>query len=396
MILLSLVACGPPSFETDSGQLEVADPAVVDLVAEDGGPSPLLVGTELCPDLSAGAETPEGDYDRLACFAQSFEGPVVVAGECLDFDTPGVVDWWFTAQACPGNDFGYAPVDDHVAIEVLAALDVTGHLPMRLEDSMEAAEAEEAAGGQPSGLTIERPEVWRVADGEPLRIVAREAYDLEPRLRTVDGVAVAWNDGALVSTDGNATILAQEEPVLGTFRVLTESGATSALALEAGGSSIGVGAVEGVPLSAVASLEIALVTLGGDGVSLPVAARAVTKDLDGNVIVGAPVKWRFTPMLLTPGPGSGLPGADYVTFSDVCRNPGTTFGEQRGRLTASLGVLSDAVEVVWTPRIEADPSDTWTRDEACDTACGCATGGAGNATALAALLGLAAMARRRG
>jgi len=391
-----LLACGTPSFETDSGQVEVADPETVDLVAKDGGPSPLLAGTTLCPDLSAGTETPEGDYDRLACFAQSFEGPIVVNGECLTFDTPGVVDWTFTAQTCPGNEFGYTPVDDHVAIEVVAAGTVSGGLPMRLEDSVEAAEAEAAAGGEGSGVTVDRPEVWRVADGERVRIVARSAYDLEPRLTTAEGVPVAWKDGALTSADDNATILEVEQPVVGRFRVLTEAGAASALTLEAGGAAIPVGEVEGVPVSDVASLEIALVRLEGDGLSMPVAARAVTKDADGAVILGAPVAWRFAPMLLTPGPGSGLPGADYVTFTDACADPGTTFGEQRGRLTASLGLLSDSVEVVWTPRLDAAPSEGWARDEACDTTCGCATGGAGNATALAALLGLAAMARRRG
>lgn len=387
-LLVLLAACAPPpTFYTDGGQLSVTDPEVVDLQGE-GGPSPFLAGTELCPNIDAeGDSGVPDDYDALDCFAQTFEGPVAVAGECLVFESPGVVDWTFTAQVCPSNDFGYAPMDDHVAIEVVAAADVEGYLAMQLEDAAESAEGQE-------GLTIIRPANWQVEEGATWRIVEGQSFDLAPRLRTRgEGVAVAWS-GGLLQSDGAATVLALEE--VGAYRVVAAAGDTSSLTLEVGGESLPVGQVESVPKSIVASVEIALakMELPESGTSLPYAARAVLRDAAGEIVLGAPVDWRFTPQLLTPGPGNGLPGADYVVFSDKCADPAKTFGEQRAKLTASVGSASDSMEIVWTPRTEADPQEGWVASEDCETACGCASGGPTHGW-LAALLGLTALVGRR-
>ncbi|MDP2306305.1 MAG: MYXO-CTERM sorting domain-containing protein [Pseudomonadota bacterium] len=390
VLLVLLAACGAPGFETDTGQLSISDPEVIDIQADDGGPSPFLAGMELCPEISANLDTgSDDDYDALACFNQAFEGPVTLVGECLAFEAPGVVDWTFTARArgCPGNDFGYVPTDDHVAIEVLAAADVEGHLPMLLEEFVEDAEGQ-------AGVAVTRPDGWRIADGATWRIVAEQAFNLQPRLRTrADGAAVAWKDGTLVS-GGGATVVAQGE--LGVYRVFTTLGETSTLSLEVGGESIRVGQVEGVPVSAVASLEIAMVQVqsAAAGTSSPFAARAVVRDAAGELVMGAPVRWSFTPLLLVSGADS-LPGPDYVVFSDQCTDPASTFGEQRARLTASVGLVSDGVDVVWTPRTEASPQEGWVASEDCQTsACGCTTGGPTQG-GLAMLLGLLALVRRR-
>jgi hypothetical protein len=195
-LLLPLAACDGGSLKSDAEQLTITDDALVDF--DDG--RPLLVGTELCPSISAESDAlPSGDFQPLDCFAQSFEGPVEPAGECLLMTEPGTVDWTFTAQACAGNDFGWAPVDDHVAIEVVGIDDVEGHLPLRLE----AAVADYL--DDPT-FVLTHPDDWLPADGEPLRLVAGQTVGVQPALRRVaDDATVVWHADGL-SGDGAVEI----------------------------------------------------------------------------------------------------------------------------------------------------------------------------------------------
>ena len=126
----------------------------------------------------------------------------------------------------------------------------------------------------------------------------------------------------------------------------------------------------------------------------PSAARAVIHDKDGELVMGAPVTWHIQALLATPGPSASVPGADYVTFSDVCTDPATTVGPQRARLTASVGGHTASKVLTWTPRAQSEPREGWTRDPECEGPCGCDTGTAENAGG-AGLLLAAALLRRR-
>jgi MYXO-CTERM domain-containing protein len=387
--LLLLAACDGGSFETDHGQLEISASSMVDFAAGPDGPSRFLAGTAICPSVSVSPDDrPAGDYEPLDCFAQSFAGPVEPDADCLALTGAGTVDWTFTPQACPGNDFGYAPVDDHVAIEVVAPDAVEGRLPMRVEELAESL-------ADDPGVRLDHPDGWRLADGEPLRLVAGQPFDVQPALRTIaDGVPVAWEDGTLRS-DGTTVIDAEE--AVGMFRLLATKGETAALTLDVAGTPFPVGTIEGVAESAVASIEIALAFAQDPdtGISSPYAARAVLRDADGALLFGAPVSWRFPKLRLATGPENGFPGRDYVSFSDECTDPATTIGEQHGTLVASVAGVSASTELVWTPRLEAAPQDGWAAAEDCQppALCGCASGGPtpGGFT----LLGLVALARRR-
>ncbi len=381
--LLLLAGCAGGQFTTDSGQLAISDDEQVDIEG-----ARFLAGSELCPTLKIqhGDELPEGEYVATDCFAQSFEGPVGQAGECLQFTEPGTVDWTFTPQECPGNAYGYTPAPDHVAIEVVAAENVEGSLPMRLEELVESLVEDNPA------VRLDGGEDWKLADDEPLRLVANQRFAVSPMLRTADG-AVAWREGELNAETGVVTFPLETK---GAWDLVANEGASSALTLAVDGGEFEVGTVEGVPESAVASIEIAVLYVDAeDGISMPYGARAVLRDQDGNLVFGAPVEWRHSALRLMTGPDAGLPGADYVMFADECSDPGTTFGEQRATLRASVGLVSDVVELVWTPRLEAAPEEGWTKHEDCQppTVCGCSSGGSAPAGLL--VVGLAALGLRR-
>jgi MYXO-CTERM domain-containing protein len=386
LLAFFVAACSTPSFETDSGQLAISDEEVIDLVADDGGPSPFLEGTGLCPTVACTADgCPEDEDDVLACYTQSFAGAVTV-GDCLTFDEPGVVDWTFTPQSCPANEAGYLPAADHVAIDVLAEDAVEGRLAMPLEESVEAEEGS-------ADVRVLRPDDWRFADGDTWQLAAEEPFLLSPRLRTLaDGAPVAWRDGLM---HGGVGVDVTNGDSAGTARVVLNKGQTADLTLDVGGHSVPVGEATGVPVSSIKSLEIAVVYLEQPGgLSFPYYARAVARDADGKLVLGAPIHWKLHGLLVTPGPDGGLPGADYVALTDQCADPGTTFGEQRARLTASVGLVSTSTELVWNPRPEAAPTEGWVAADACQGPCGCSTGGEGSLGG-GALLVAALLLRRR-
>lgn len=248
-------------------------------------------------------------------------------------------------------------------------------------------------------MHVERPADWRIADGEPWKIVTGMPFIVSPRLRTVaDGAPVAWADGSLVPS----TSVALVEDTPGEAQITLMNGTTSVgLDLAIGDEVFPLPTIEGVDRSVITSLELATLTIDTEDTtqSLAYGARAVARNAAGEIVLGAPIEWHISELLATPGPaGSLAPGRDYVTFSDVCADPATTVGEQRATLTATLGLLRATTELVWNPREEAAPEEGWAADENCQPPlgpCGCDTGGGGTAGAIAGLIAVLGARRRR-
>lgn len=135
----------------------------------------------------------------------------------------------------------------------------------------------------------------------------------------------------------------------------------------------------------------------------PFGTRAVVRDANGRLIYGTPITWKVAEGDLAVSPGaadglSDLPGADYAYLDDSCVRPSENVGQRTVILEAAFGDLIDSMELTWTARTEPLSDEGWEPSEHCQSdgcSCSSAPDAAAGPAALALLLPMALLGRRR-
>lgn len=349
---MSVVACVAP-MPTERGQLAVEAPDLKTL-GTSALPAPMLAGTRTCPTVSCREDCPTLS-DPLACFDSAGTGSVRVLGSCWRFDVPGTGAVSWSTVPCAANGEGYAPDDDRLGFEVLAASDVTA-APLDLE---RLAEAELDPG--PAGAF---PTTWAHPPGAVWSLVSGSRFVFVPILAAPDGREVGWT---LLDAVVEVVPIAGAPPatalLAGHLAVEIESGSTADLRFGVGTDRWPLATVSGVPVDAVRSLEVVVAYAVDPNVdTVPFAARAVARDASGNLVWGAPVTWSLDEGLLALGGlPIELPGPDYVVVADACTPPSENEGSHTAVLRATLGDLTDTVALAWdvSPGLSDDGFEPW-------------------------------------
>ncbi len=367
--------------------------------AGDWSGGPVLVGEVTCPRLAClsqdcDARAPE-DGGVAACFAHTVTGATLASG-CLTFDTAGQVVWALEPIACqPDVDAGVALVGDRFVFQAVSAGDVVTERRLPME---ELAAAFLADGG-----VIAVPEVPGdlAAPRDELRIV-------EGGFATPSAVLVAVESGAVVAVEGDSLVVEDVAPTPEAVRVSNgwlvdaDPGATAMLRLQTNAASFDVASIQGVPLSAAASMTLyAFYWSSPDapGSTAPAGVHALVRDGAGRPLDGAPVEWTLvqgdvalSDSLLGLAGGAAPEGnvhrAPWLLVSDACRPPSARVGTASALLRARLGDLQQDLWLTWTLVPDLDRDNPWlglpstaavddegfTRDPAClpAPACGCA------------------------
>lgn len=427
--LLLLAAC-TPTWNTNDGWLSIQAPGMVDLGIA-GTANRVLTGTTVSPVLVCASECPEGLVDVDACFDQAVSGEVTgdpEAGE-ITFEGEGGVTWTFTPTRCDASDLGYEPGRDRLDLVVAPASWPGGTFASPIEGAMASAvSAGTARATLPTG--------WVPATGEPWLLLENETATLFPRLVGPDSLPVAWQSSTAIleSVPFDGVSLTMDE---GRVATTLQAGAAASIALVLTAGTFDLGQVQAIAATEATSLEIVPVYVDNEkGGEDPAGARAVLWSSAGKPIYGAPTEWTVDGGLVA---GAQLSSGDYVTLTD-CLAPSEASGPRTATLTATWGSLSATTTLSWTSTEEAGSDDGWVADPACggdtggdsggdsggddsgddsgdpgddsgagdDTGapadgggkadeggCGCAGTGGAAPGMLGALVGLAAIARRR-
>ncbi|MEQ1505178.1 MAG: hypothetical protein ABMB14_23295 [Myxococcota bacterium] len=338
-----LVGCGT-SVVTEHGELTVTSGLSVS--ADDRGePASILLGTGICATLTCAADDcpkrPVAD-----CFVVAIDGaaprPVVAGSDlCVGFTTPGEAELTFAPRDCPATNLeGYAPDEDRLRFPVVLPGEVAASavdLPARAAELLDPG----PAGAFPSDWS-NRGDLYQLAG----------PYTFSPALSLVhdgDPVGFDWSERRGVVMAGVGPITATVAD-LG-IEVAVDPGGGGTIGLEVGGTTWPMVEVLGVDPSAAASLEVVAgyLDVEGDGFVAPVAARAIVRDANGDLLWGAPVSWSLDAGALAVGdPYAPMPGADHVTLLDVCLDPPSAPEARQARLRANLGPLQASVDLAWT------------------------------------------------
>ncbi|MFY0540252.1 hypothetical protein [Nannocystis pusilla] len=103
--------------------------------------------------------------------------------------------------------------------------------------------------------------------------------------------------------------------------------------------------VVATPVEQAASLEIVAAFAHE-----PLGARAIVRDGEGRVIVGAPVTWSLVEGELALATVNEFTPPEYTMIGDDCVPPPTAPESRRAVLRAQLGELSDELEIEWTAK----------------------------------------------
>ena len=389
-------------FDTAGGQLHLdpTDTVVVEpyvgLIPND---TSLMEGTEVCAAITCSDQdaTCPKEIDVASCFDQSAEGGSISGDGCALAETAGTFVWHFDpvadVAACGADPGTYAPAPDSVSFEVVAATEVT---PVLLQWAERGAEASlVAAAGS-------FPDDWRVPDGQPFQVVDGGLLRLPVAFqRDSDARIVAWDTAAVdlevVTTAGDEPAVTFPQP--GWVALTPVAGGTSEVRVRDGTEEWVAGTIVGVEPE-VASIEVVVaLTEDGDGITSPLAARAVLRDGSGTLVYGAPLTWTLADGdLLVETSDTDLPGPDYVLLEDACVAPPTDAPETRtATLEASFGGLTGSATFDWVAPVSTAP---FAPDPACaieppgSAEQGCTCGG-GGAPGWGLGMLLAALARRR-
>ena len=390
---------------------------------------PVLAGEVTCPTLVCNqqdcAERAPADGGVAACFAHTVTGATVVGG-CLTFDAEGVAIWALEPIACqPDVDAGVPLVGDRFLFGVVGPEDVVPEQAPKVEALAEAFMVDGgviAEPATPADFAAPRDELFIVEGG----------------LAPVSAALIDVESGARVAVEGDSLVLEDVAPTPASVRVQGEwlleadPGATAALRLVTNTARFDVATIEGVPLSAAASMSLFAFYWTDDehpGATAPAAVHALVHDAAGRVLDGAPVEWTLVQGDLAISDLyrelGGIGGDDGVTVrrgpwmlvADACRPPSQRVGTTTALLRARLGELEQDVRLTWTlvpdvegttdwigiPRTAATEDEGFTRDPACPPgpACGCASAPANApapllaAGAVVVLASVCARAKRR-
>jgi hypothetical protein len=352
--LVVLAGCGP-DFISDNDTL--AFTARGDAVDFGNGvtPNPILAGSVVCPLVTCiGPDCPSAGRDVSDCFDQAGTGSVAVRDDgCLEFTGAGAGSWTLEPRECAMTD--YKPVADSVQFDVIGPDKVTGTVAQVEDLALDL--------GFTPGVGQRFPKDWVNPPGEPFRIVEGGRYMLIPRLEGADGGPVGWsktNVSASLDSGGQAQgALARFRPG-GRIEVVATDGLDATVLLDFDDAEIPVADVIDVDRTDARSLQVVVAYWtdpAGMG-STPIAARAVVRDGDGNLIYGAPVRWSLNAgrLSLHDAVTSGLPGPDYLRIADACEPQ--RIGDGHAVLVARYNGLVATQTVDWTQAPLKRPTPT--------------------------------------
>jgi MYXO-CTERM domain-containing protein len=360
-----------------------------------------LQGSTVCFDVSQ-IETAEGPL-RLepfdACYDIAIAGGPIRNGDCMLLEQLGEVQVDYT----PRDDCfveGAELLPDRFRVEVVPVEGLRGRLEWHVEEMGELWS--ERLSSRPADLIP--------GADEPLRLVPGVEVGFPIDVIDAEGERVGWDlsQGRVLETKGSGTprALTPIEDTDAMWPVRVGAGEQSAITLEVAGAVLPVATVIATPAEEAASLEI-VAALRGE----PLGARAIVRDGEGRVIVGAPVAWSLVEGELALEPFADFIPPEYTALGDDCLPPPEAPEGRRAVLRAQLGELSDELEIEWTkmPLKEA-PDEPFSPNPACqrgtgageddgpgDRGCSCATGPEAGRDGLAWLLAPALMlgGRRR-
>lgn len=416
-LLLLAAACNIAVSEDGSLDLRT-QPLFYSEVEPPSSGSRVLQGSQACLEIDSvlvedgedGTWWTTSSFD--SCYDITLNGAPVRDGECVVLDELGEALYEYTPlTSCPAEDFAPRLVPDRYRLQVTAAAELgSAGLEWYNERSAERYLHPGPRGSFPSD--------WTPLD-EPLQLVPGVLVPFPVMLLDRAGERVAWDleqGQVLESRDGGAARpLASIPDYDGYFPVSVPEGGRSTLSLSLPEVELPVAELVAAPADAAASLEI-VVAYGTqedtDPWTAPLGARAVVRDAEGRIILGAPVQWTLVEGHLSMGPLNdeiGIP-PEYLALGDDCEPPPTTAPQsRRATLRAELGELGDELELEWTALPDEEPSDEpFEPNVACrrggedeglgDRGCGCTTNpGSQGARWLAwgvVLLGLVARRRR--
>ena len=313
-----------------------------------------LQGSRVCPEVTSveGAEIyflnggggcfliqpDEGvlEFDDDGCF-------ILERAARLSIETTELCEY-ADGPARDSIEVGVAPLDE-VEVEVVSLYDAFGRALLVGADGR----------ALPNDIFPRAGEPIFVAEGEPF----------------VAGIGV-WHDGVPVGV-GGPEISSIAEATAGSVEILSERTTdlavvlkpetTVEVGLEVHDVRVQAGVLQSVPLSRAASLEI--VAGYGEDRSGGVALRAVVRDAQGRLLYGMPVAWETEREPFLSGFEAASAGADYAVLEDVCVAPPARPTERRAVVTATLGGLSDSLEVSWIAMPADDDDDEFEPDPRC-------------------------------
>ncbi len=356
---------GDGSYVSSSGRWSFSTAALqFDPCEHPGGPGmqeqeALLAGTRWCPEIACDemlcGAAPDAEV-LAACYRASVDGPAQADGACLVLEGEGEVLWRFEPQPCavPGV---FPP--EQLALRSAAAPALRGRLVSYL-DTMSRKYLSAETGEFPTGLEP-------AADAELLKLAADQPVHLLIDLR-VDDRRVAWPaEGAAITVDTLRG--AAPEVELGeraTLFLRVPAGSEAALTLTLEDAVVSLGRVVGVPSAALAELEI-VVGYGrnpDDGSRMPIGARAVVRDGEGDLVYGARAEWE---VLDGSFPLSPIPyyredcNYDYIALVDSAAaedesawcftNPSSGARSYTGSIAARVANLHSDVDLAWTAEV---------------------------------------------
>jgi MYXO-CTERM domain-containing protein len=415
ILLLAFAACTLANSEEETLDVRTR-PLFYSTVEPFVSGSRALQGSRACVEVSA--VVVGNTYNIIspieACYAITYGDEPFEDGSCVDLDVPGEALFEYVPlESCPFEGVAAFVVPDRYRVQVVAADGLRGRLEWAQEDA--------AARWLDPGPRGRFPTDWVPPGGEPLQLVPDVEVSFPVLIVDTTGGYVAWDleQGRVYGSredDGSSTELVAPADYPEYFPIVVGEGQRRIVELRLPGLELPVAEVIATPADAAASLEISVGYRPGvepepERWRAPVGARAVVRDAEGRVILGAPVQWTLVEGHLVMGPTSDevRTPPEYLGIADDCEPPPATAKLRRATLRAELGTLMDELELEWTALPEDDPSDEpFEPSSACqrgiDTdglegrGCGCTTKGADGARWLAwGLLVLGAVrARRRG
>lgn len=413
LLLLAAAACNIAVSEDGSLDLRTR-PLFYSEVEPPSSGSRVLQGSQACLEIDSvlvedgedGVWWTTDSFD--SCYDITLNGAPVTDGECVVLDELGEALYEYTPLAsCPSEDVAPLLVPDRYRLQVTAATELgSAGLEWYNERSAERYLHPGPRGSFPSD--------WTPLD-EPLQLVPGVQVPFPVILLDATGEHVAWDleqGQVLESRDGGAARpLASIPDYDGYFPVSVPEGGRSTLSLSLPGVELPVAELVATPADAAASLEL-VVAYGTqedtDPWTAPLGARAIVRDAEGRILLGAPVQWTLVEGHLSMGPLNdeiGIP-PEYLGLGDDCEPPPTTAPQPRhATLRAELGELADEVELEWTAP-QAEPSDEpFEPSSACqrggeddglgDRGCGCTTDRGSRGAGWMAWVVLGLVARRR-
>ncbi|WAS96228.1 MYXO-CTERM sorting domain-containing protein [Nannocystis punicea] len=309
-----------------------------------------LQGSRACFEIRSHAEPGDETLqveDLGGCYEMAMAGEPIAPGGCVVLDQLGAVqvDATYLGDCLFEGERELA--SDRFRIEVVPVDGLRAGLQWHMEEWAE--QWLERLSTPPADLIP--------AVDEPLRLVPDVEVGFPIHLLDPAGRRVAWDlsqGRVLEAKDGGAPRqLVPVEDTAEFWPVRVGAGERSTLTLEVGGAVLPVAEVVATPVEEAASIEIVAGYFGE-----PLAARAVVRDGEGRVIVGAPVEWSLVEGELALEPFAGFVPPEYTMIEDACVPPPSAPESRRAVLRARLGALSDELELEWT----ATPPET-TRDE---------------------------------